>query len=66
MLPPRHRLIEPAHRPVHTTSPAATLGAQLHRPARPGRPPVMRPPLPVRTLALANWQAYFASREAAS
>lgn len=59
MLPPHNHLIEPARRPAHL--PDAAHGHGSRRPTRPGRPPVMRPPLPARALALANWHAFFAN-----
>jgi len=61
MLPPHRRVLEPAQRPVRTTDAAFAHSNKPPRPARPGRPPVMRPPLPARALALADWHAFFAA-----
>jgi len=65
MLPPHHRVLEPAQRAVRTTDAASARATSPRtntppRPARPGRPPVMRPPLPARALALADWRAFLA------
>lgn len=58
MLSPHHTRTEPAHRSADHSSPSRPGGAlPQRRPARPGRPPVMRPPLPYRALSLAGWRA---------
>ncbi len=67
MLTPHHVHAEPARQPVDTSHPARPGGTlPRRRPARPGRPPVMRPPLPYRALSLASWHALLNSKGAES
>ncbi len=66
MLPPHRKLIEPSLKPANPNAYARHSGPAPRRPARPGRPPMMRPPLPYRVLSLASWYALLANKAAAS